>query len=729
MKSRYDIRVTSVNRIWGNKQVVFRGIPLSANTSLATANKYVTIYADIKTIPFVPTIGQHWKVTGQATEKFEIHNNRKFTNVILKATKLRVTLPDSGEHFVLFIAKSVDFKGIGTVKAKSIWKEYQKEIYEILTTKNTDVLSANTKCKLSDEMIGVLINGWEKYSNLKYLQWFAENKIPPQISHRVIKFHKEKSVNAIQSNIYKLISFGMSFDEIDIIANEKFNILKDDKRRLIAAIEMSLRKWTDKGHTVATESDIKKILRVVLGKSNQIFNKPDDIKHSMAELVVKCFEYANESLTFIISESGLYHPTGMLVMEKTVAKRLKHLAVQTKEWCPAFDAAIGLSTLDMPFPLTDKQFNAAENALKFGVSAVFGGAGTGKTTVINIINKSLIELGYHIYQMALSGRAAKQMREATGYPSTTIAKFLRDNEIPEENTVVIIDEAAMVDLKTMFQIITHVSPNVKFILLGDPAQLAPIGAGLILHAIKGIDGIPQTELDIVQRQCETTGIPSYSNLIKHGEISEQLSTGNITFHEVNDSEINAVVSNLYSESPDSTQILAATYSKEEGGINIINQLCQQEFNPKGEPIKFERCGEMYGLLIKTFDPIIFTDNKPKLDIQNGTMGHLLNVYDTEESVGTVKLDDGREIELTIELLDSIKLAYSISLHKAQGSQFDRVIIPINNSTIIDRGWIYTAITRAKHHVEIVGNSRIFKNAVIKESKSQQRKIFLDKLLA
>ena len=707
--SLYTLKVTSVSEFQSLQAgyVYFRGVPLDTDKRQTTAK---VVFAKVKNdiLPMIPTVGQQWVVQGNATQRVAEKNGYRYIAIDLDVISAKVTMPDCGETFISFLSSCADFKGVGEVKAREIWSRFGKAIYSILTNKDMasllDVLSENTAL--------ALINSWAKYSNLQYMEWFAEHSIPPAISGKVIRYYDKSSIRLIQSDIYRLLAFGMTFDQVDSIAVEKFTIQKNDPRRLVAAVEQALDKWTAKGHTYGDYNTIRRILANIL-KDNALVDEALSISKSNG--------------AYIVSDEGFYHPTGMLVIESVIAKRFKKLA-QIKTWDSSHDDAYDGASAVGEYPLTVKQGEALYNALSCGISAIFGGAGTGKTTVIKSIIVGLETLGYQIYPMALSGRAAKRLREATGRKTSTIAAFLRKEPVLSDKVILVIDEAAMVDVKLMYQIISHVPPSVRILLVGDPDQLPPIGGGLVLHAIQKSNAIVKTTLDIVQRQSDESGIPEYSNYVKSGIVPSQLSKQKVFFHDVSEQDINFVVTKLYAESPDVTQILGATYSKKYGGIDALNLLCQQSVNHDGCSLMFEIDDQKYGLNIKVNDPVIFVQNNQSVDIQNGTLGKQIDVNQTAHGFGKVKIDDGREIDLTMNLIDHIRLAYCISLHKAQGSQFDRVIIPIVPSSVMDRGWIYTAITRAVKEVHIVGCPDLFAKHIQRPSKSHIRQVFLSKLL-
>uniref|UniRef100_UPI000AF459A5 ATP-dependent DNA helicase n=2 Tax=Vibrio TaxID=662 RepID=UPI000AF459A5 len=175
-------------------------------------------------------------------------------------------------------------------------------------------------------------------------------------------------------------------------------------------------------------------------------------------------------------------------------------------------------------------------------------------------------------------------------------------------------------------------------------------------------------------------------------------------------------------------IVGATYSANHGGINTLNNLCQEQCNPTGERLEFDLFGDRMYLNIRVNDPIIFTENEWDNDIQNGTMGRLVSTGE-ESQFGMVELDDGRTVELTESLINIVQPAYAVSLHKAQGSQFPRVIVALTGSRMIDRSWIYTALTRAETYIEIVGTPQQFEDAIRRTSAAEQRKTTLHRLLA
>ena len=521
--------------------------------------------------------------------------------------------------------------------------------------------------------------------------------------------------NPLRDDPYRLLAFGMSFNNVDELAKSSFAIENDDSRRLVGAVEYALQQHTAKGHTVATHQSLKPLVSKLL-KSN--------------ELAAQALLSGHNKGAFVLNyEHGTYHPTAMLVMEHVVAKRFLKLKAITTDWQHIHDLAYHESVDDLPYPLTPQQSAAVLMAMANGISCITGGAGTGKTTVLKTVLSACNKLQCNVKAIALSGRATMRLHESTGFITSTIAKFLREAPLDGDKYLVVIDEASMIDLQTVYRIVTHINPNTRLLLVGDPDQLPPIGAGLILADIVKSGVIANTMLDIVKRQEGSTGIPEYSNLVKQGRTPPMLSTGNIHFHNVPLEKATDLCVDLYAKHPNQSQIIGATYKAQQGGIDELNRQCQAVCNPNGRQFKFELFGERNYLDIRLNDPVIFTQNDYDAGVQNGTLGRLVSIEQTATHFGTVRVDTGEDIQLTRALLDSIRLGYAISLHKAQGSQFPCIIVPVTNSKMLDRNWVYTVITRAEVELHLVGPAYLFTKAIQRVGALAKRKTHLVNLLS
>lgn len=715
MLSDEHFRVTSIPYVSAGL-VIFSGVPLKRGSyKNLSAKYYVTIKAHPDLLPTMPAIGQHWSVKGdRQVEDMDTGDYVMQQHTFESPRYVECSLPETGEQLIKFIAKESDFTGIGESKARAIWECLGKDFHSTLQSDSPESRKRLNGI-LSEESIDALFKGYAKYKNLAHCNWMSEHKIPSGVQQRLLKHHGNESIDAIKANPYILIGFGMTFQHIEQdVCSVVLAVSEDDTRRLSAALEVAIRGEIAKGHTYTRHSALRPVLKTLLGS---------DV------LVAKAFISGHDKAQFLLnSDLGTYHPTAQLLMENVVAKRLRKLAKSRGLYDETATSAYAYAVADLPYELTEKQCAAVTNCLDNAVSCITGGAGTGKTTVLRTALRAFHRLGYEIHAVALSGRAAMRLHESVGFYTSTIAALLRKSPIEptaeQQHHLLVIDEASMIDLPTMYRIVNHIHPSVRVIFSGDPDQLPPIGCGKVLADIVQSGAIANTLLDIVKRQEDSTGIPEYSKCINEGVIPPQLTTGNIYFHETDQDEIASVCSELFQQSPGNSRVVAPTKAL----VAQINKLVQDAINPDGLRLEFTMHGEQFYQNLKLNDEILFTQNHHDKGIQNGTLGVLTSVTARGESYGEVTLDTGDKIEVTQSLLDCMQLGYGITLHKAQGSQFPRIIVAFREGKIVDRAWLYTAITRAEHEIHLVGRFQDFRNITTRSSHAKNRNSYLSDLL-
>jgi exodeoxyribonuclease V alpha subunit len=699
------------------KYTIFSGVPLTADSYRVNSGKYiVTVKCESDSLPIQPSIGQQWRVRGLRQLKTIQSGDYELQEHLYQAPqRMECTLPETGEALIRFIASERDFSGIGESKARELWEALGSALHKILAS---DVPCHRKRLRelLSEVSVNALYAGYAKYRNLAHANWMASIGIPLSIQHRMLKYHDERTVELIRTNPYALLGFGMQFKDIDKIASGLgFSIA--DPVRLSASVEHAIRKQVESGHTYSTHQTLKPMVTKLLGDS---------------ALVSKAFGNGYQNAQFMLHpELGTYHPTAQYIMESVVANRLMALAA-TPDVDEAVFEALTSAVLELPYDLTDRQLEAVESSLTHAISCITGSAGTGKTTVLRTVLKAYESLGYEIHAVALSGRAAMRLHESIGFFTMTIARLLREEPISpsldQPKHLLIIDEASMIDLPTMYQIVTHLHPSVRIIFTGDPNQLPPIGCGKVLSDLVESDEVATVELNIVKRQEDSTGIPEYSATINRGEVPPSLSVGAIAFHEAPPDQLVEKCKSLYADSPRNTQIIGATKAL----ISKLNVECQKLINPDGERLQFRLHGEDYFVDLRLGDPILFTKNNYNIGIQNGALGILSSTKrgyeDEQETFGVVTLDTGEAIPINEEVLGCMELGYAITLHKAQGSQFPRIIVAIKMGRISDRAWLYTAVTRAEAEIHIVGQAKEFAAIVKSESNNNRRASFLRLLL-
>ncbi|MFS1416195.1 hypothetical protein BCU70_21585 [Vibrio sp. 10N.286.49.C2] len=711
---RYYIRVTTT---YGLRRGLYRFnamfVRREDHVNRVSAKSYATVEISESHINAEPRVGQIWELLGSPDIKITEHNGFESTQYAFADPIGKMILPETAEEFIQFVAKEPDFEGIGEVKARKIFETFGLRVFELLARGEMDEVASKFTAVTAQK----LIEGFRKYENLQHAVFFADMGIPPVVQQKLFKFHKAESVQEIKKNPYCLQHFGCSFKDVDTLAVNKFAVDPYDPRRMNALVESAMQQYCKDGHTVCPIDDLWNL--VVDGADGDEYLAEESIVNAHSSLSV----YYNEN-------SGLIHSTGLYIMEGVIAKRIQHLLSLKNGWCVGADEAYSKSVAQFEFPLTEKQGEAIIRSLEHHVFTLTGGAGTGKTTVMKAIVDSYTQLGFKVFGVALSGRAAKRLQESILIETQTIQRFLmlKDEDVCEYSSILlVIDEASMVDIPSLYKLIMKLPKHARIIFTGDDQQLPPIGAGLVLSELISSGSVPRVHLDIVRRQSEETGIPVYSNDIRQGVVPKELTYKNVQFITSLKKNIVSEMVDLYMELDGEVQIISPTrkIAKE------VNELCQAVANPYGKKLLLVNPqGECEDVGIRLGDPIIFTKNNYREDIQNGTLGTVVGLRDNTDNkiLARVEIDTGRIVEVNYDLLDTIELSYAITLHKAQGSQFSTVVAPIFTNRLMDKSWIYTAITRATDKMTFIGCKKSFADAIVSETKASRRNVYLSNLI-
>ncbi len=454
--------------------------------------------------------------------------------------------------------------------------------------------------------------------------------------------------------------------------------------------------------------------------------------------------------SFVIGHHGV-QPLGALVMERQVAKAVSDRLIatgtalmQTEE----VDSVLHAYEVNEGIELNTEQRQAVHLAAEKSFMLITGGAGVGKTTVLKALYKVYDQVGIEVVQLALAGRAAKRMQEATGRSAFTIANFLRAAKELSGPYVVVVDEASMVDIVTMHRLVELLDTNVCIVMAGDPEQLMPVGPGLVLHALIRVPSVPLAELKVIKRYGGEIAAAAVS--IRNG-IWPALPNDetraiafihcDVTRTDTGSNLIADTVLDLYKLDAANTQILSARKAGVDG-VKIINNLCQKEITAGNKPVMVWSVEHEQAVLtpFNLGDSILCTRNMWDRGLQNGSLGVIVEVeevrrpqmdddeVESSPTLAWVLWDDGVRRPLVEPMLDDIELGYAITVHKAQGSQWPRIIVPLTGHRLLDRTLIYTAITRAQKQVLIVGDEAAAKAAVQNEPRVRERQVGLDLIL-
>jgi exodeoxyribonuclease V alpha subunit len=627
-----------------------------------------------------------------------------------------VAMPKPKGALASYIASDKEFRGIGPALATRLSDAFGNDLYGALSRRDPRVVDLLGHSLAEATYAAFAFKAHE--ANL--ILWLEENKIIEAVGEKtavqISRCWGEAGAKAIADNPYLLTAF-LPWKTVEIIA-DTFGIPKDDHRRSVAAVEAALYAALEGNHTLLSENALKKETAKLLRET-----LPSD---------TNLIERAIENGAALRLGDGI-QPYGAGIMEEFVASTIAKLSKSDPfqdffvHSVDSIDLNDRISTFErkQPYKLTGPQKEAIHMSLRHRFMVLAGYAGSGKTTSLLGICEIAEGLGRELHLMALSGRAAQRISEATGRPAKTIAGFLQGlrsgNIDPAPGALIVIDEASMLDLPTMWQILKRID-NSSLLLAGDPAQLPPIGFGLILSALCENPDVPKVILDQVMRQKEETGIPSAAEEVRFGRAGSipeyRGAMPGVTFMHCCQENALSVIKRIHSDlggfNSDDLQIISPVKGGP-AGIEKINRSLHEEIRTTDEALFPGRKDMGIG------DPVMWNQNDWNRNLTNGALGRILDVDEGRAEVilnGEIHFLDRSDSEM-------LDLAHAITVHKAQGSQWRCVIVPVFQSRLMDRTLLYTALTRASEQVVLVGDSIALKSAIEQPPASLARSIGLD----
>ena len=723
---------------------IFTGTPIDAQGNVQDARAYFVINASKAVLGHTRVqVGQWWRITGDKKLNSLVVNGYQLTEWQIAASEASLLLP-SGEHIVSMMAESDEFRGVGFVKARRLWEAFGEALYDILD--RGDIASLSTI--LTEESARQVAEAWSLYGDTRTLQWLHSKGFDSATGRKVTAFFGRDAADKIEADPYRLLSFCATWKQVDTLARQQFDINETDDRRLQGAIEEACYRLFSEGHTVANPEVLLAKLLPILGKPAADIGWRSLVQQSMASGVTNG--------SYVIGAGGSLHPLGPFVMENVVARAVSDrlgLGDAQLLTCDAVEKLVIDYESAEGIALNAEQNRAIQMAATHAVSLVTGGAGVGKTTVLKAIYRIYDAAGVHIIQMALAGRAAKRMQEATGRTAFTIAGFLR-NFKPEDvarSCVVVIDEASMVDIITMSRLCELLPSHVRLLMVGDPNQLMPVGPGLVLHELAAVRAIPLVELKVVKRHggdiaaaalAIRDGVwPDFSDIESAPICFLPCDMQAARFGSEAAETLENTILRLYLQDPENSQILSSRRNGVDG-TKGLNTLLQKHTTRQAMPLlvwnsehdSMEHTGFHLG------DLLLCTRNRWDWGLQNGSLGKLVQIEETPRllkndegielgyALAWAMWDDGERRPILESMLDDLELGYAITVHKAQGSQWPRIIVPISGNRLLDRTLVYTAVTRAQRQVILVGDEDAARTAVQGLPRAKQRKVALGSML-
>lgn len=671
------------------------GAIFNGTTEDGTIHRFI---APWNVMPRAPISGETWNIEG-------VQQRHPDYGVQVEAQKASLQRP-SGRLIITMIAKSSNFPGIGETKARQLWGKYGEELYQLLDSGQLEPFAEI----IGDQLAQILVDGWAQMSiETTVFAWLDRHGSPLWLARKLIDIYGHEVVEKLEENSYRLLAF-TNWATADTLGRS-MGIAPDDDRRLVAAADAFVYQRLQFAHTYADFIYFKNGLKKLLG-CNDITAQ-------------KAIGLALEENSLVKTGDGI-QGIGVASMERYIASRIhsmlagKFEAPQTsirmkpdKEFLkPFFEKYSKRHRIK----LNNEQQDAVSLALSSQVGFICGGAGVGKTTVLRAITEAAEPLGAQIYMMALTGRAARRMSEATARPAMTIAAFLKRVDAGlidlECEPTIAIDEASMLDLPTTYRLLRRMEPGCKLLLLGDHGQLPPIGFGIVFHALVENEQIPHVELTEIHRQAAHTGIPQISQAVRIGEVPmltpyDGKGVG-VSFVECPNCDIPDVVLDIVHDL---------------GGIGsslVINPLKSGSVGARSINTLFQNLltqGRVKYHGFSVGEPVIWLHNDYDRGLMNGSLGTVTAI---EENGLSVHWDEGEMVIEEKDIKDNMELAYAITVHKAQGSQWERVVVPVFESKLLDRTLLYTAITRAQHQVVLVGDRSAFEKAVQEMSNASRR---------
>lgn len=645
-------------------------------------------------------------------------------------------------------------KGVGPALSAKIVKKFGDETFNIIEREPERLAEIKGITEKKAIEIGTQFEEKKEFRNA--MIFLNQYGVSNALAMKIYKEYGIKVMKIVRENPYRLADdiAGVGFKTADEIAL-RMGFSPESSMRMKAGISFALSMAASNGHTYLLYEDLYEESKRLLGISEAEFES--DIYELTIERKIVLKEVKGERRVY---NNNLYY------MELTVARKLLDLNAKSENNYKVMEAKVKEVEAKTGIKLGDLQRKAVYEAVESGLVIITGGPGTGKTTTINAIIKLFEMQNMEILLAAPTGRAAKRMTETTGMEAQTIHRLLELNGNPEEGgsmrfernelnpleaDVIIIDEMSMVDIYLMYSLLKAVTVGTRLILVGDVNQLPSVGPGKVLKDIIGSEKFNVVRLSEIFRQAAESDIITNAHKINAGQ-SIRLDNKSKDFFMLSmNSSLQiqrALVSLIAEKLPpyvDATkydiQVLTPS-RKGELGVENLNKILQQYINPPAPNKREKQWGEM---IFRENDKVMQIKNDYQMEwkivtkkgltikegsgVFNGDCGIIREINEFAGTV-TVEFDEGKIVEYTGATLEELELAYAITIHKSQGSEYPAVIIPLLNAPrpLLNRNLLYTAVTRARKCVTIVGSENSVNEMIQNESEMKRNSGLVDSII-
>lgn len=662
----------------------------------------------------------------------------------LKVSAYRVKEPEDLVSIERYLGSGA-IKGIGQTMASRIVKKFREDTFRIIEEEPERL--AEIKGISERKAMEIASQMEEKKDMRKSMIYLQKYGISTKLAAKIYQRYGMKVHQILEENPYRLADDieGVGFRTADEIA-ARIGIHTDSDYRIRSGLFYILQQAVAEGHIYLPEELLLRRAKVLLGI------EIEDIEKYIMDLCM-------ERKTVMKEKDGkvIVYPAHYYYMELNTAKMLNDLDIDCQMPEDMMEKRLRAVEEKEKIELDPLQHKAVIESIKHGLLILTGGPGTGKTTTINTMIQFFESEGLSILLAAPTGRAAKRMTEATGYEAQTIHRllevngnpeeestggFLRNRENPLEADVIIIDEMSMVDLNLMHALLSAVVQGTRLILVGDVDQLPSVGPGSVLKDIISSERFHVVTLTKIFRQAGESDIIMNAHKINAGEPVE-LNKKSRDFFFVKCDEADTIIGGIIAliqrklpqyvqAHPNEIQVMTPT-RKGLLGVERMNVILQKYLNPADEK-KTER--EINGRLFREGDKVMQIKNNYQLEweictrfgltvdkgmgVFNGDMGVISEINEYKETV-EVEYDEGRKVKYGFDMVDELELAYAITVHKSQGSEYPAVILPLlpGAKLLYNRNLLYTAVTRAKKCLTIIGSDTTFQEMI--RNKSEQER--------
>lgn len=675
------------------------------------ANEYTTAVGETDSIE-----------VGDEIEFEGVEDTHKVYGSQFKFSSYKKLLPKTSSALIQYIADNV--KGIGKKTAKNIVDMFGEDTVAVVRFSKTKLDGIKGLNSDKIDMLSEFFNEeYEKWNVVEYLSSFGISVI---IANRIYQVLGQDTINVVNENPYSLLKFvkNLEFEIVDDIG-KKIGISLSNEDRLDSGMIYAINKITEFGHTCVKKDTLIEYASKLLGVN------ANDVENGIIRL--KLSENLFEQ---IINEEEYIFRRSLYIAEDNIAKSVVAHTMKSSDNIDTLKYIEGISD-EVGITLSDEQKDAINISLNNHISVITGGPGTGKTTIIKCIIDILEILDKKYVLCAPTGRAAKRITQTTGKEAKTLHRLLEINKVDDrdidsilesqvktvEADVVIVDESSMIDTLMMNNLLKGIKLDTKIILVGDINQLPSVGPGSVLKDIIDSKIANVVYLKHIYRQSIQSDIILNAHKVNNGEYPEFKSKDTDMFF-IGTSSIEDLMTEISSlltyrlESFASLdilkdlQILTPMKKTELGTIHLnsfIQEILNKHSNKKIEKKFGDRIfreGDKVMQIINNYDKSYLLDGTVNEGIYNGDIGYIEKINNVEEVI-TIDFDS-KKVEYNFDEVDQLEHAYAVTIHKSQGSEFDYVILPLFTGypKLFTRNLLYTAMTRAKKMLIIVGNKKI-----------------------